>query len=96
MTRHGPIRLTLDANVCAQPAVGPWFGEQTGTCLWEHHNILELKFRSEMPVLFKYLVEEFALNPQPISKYRLAATTLGLVASASTADIQRVPVPQYA
>ena len=31
-----------------------------------------------MPVLFKYLAEEFALNPQPVSKYRLAVAALGL------------------
>ena len=96
MTQYGPIRLTLDENLRALPAAGVWFSEQNGTCLLENQNILELKFRCEMPVLFKYLVEEFALNPQPVSKYRLAAIALGLVAITSTADNHGILTPQYA
>jgi len=80
MTRNGPIRLTLDENLRALPAAGLWFSEQEGTALPEDRIILELKFRRETPVLFKYLVEEFALDSQPFSKYRLAAESLGLVA----------------
>ena len=30
-----------------------------------------MKFRAAMPAVFKQLVEEFALEPQRISKYRL-------------------------
>jgi len=96
LTQYGPIRLTLDEHLRALPAAGVWFSEQNGTCLLEHQNILELKFRCEMPVLFKYLVEEFALNPQPVSKYRLAAIALGLVAITSTADNHGILTPQYA
>ena len=96
MTRYGPIRLTLDADLRAVPVSGLGFCEQDGVSLLEDQHILELKFRCEMPVLFKYLVEEFALNPQPISKYRLAAATLGLVPAASTADNPRTLTPQYA
>ena len=96
MTRYGPTRLTLDENLRALPAAGLWFSEQKGTCLLENQIILELKFRCEMPVLFKYLVEEFALNPQPVSKYRLAAVALGLVAITSTADNHGTLTPQYA
>jgi hypothetical protein len=96
MTPYGPIRLTLDENLRALLAAGLWFSEQNGTCLLENQNILELKFRCEMPVLFKYLVEEFALNPQPISKYRMAATALGLVDIHSAADGSASLVPHYA
>jgi len=80
MTRYGPIRLTLDENLRALRAGGLCFGEDAGTLLSQDSIILELKFRYEMPVLFKYLAEEFALNPQRISKYRLAAAALGLAA----------------
>src|SRR6185503_9499011 len=59
MTQYVPIRLTLDEHLSALPAAGLWFSDQKGTCLLENQNILELKFRWEMPVLFKYLVEEF-------------------------------------
>ena len=40
-------------------------------------HILELKYRYAMPAVFKELVEEFKLNPQAVSKYRLAAAVLG-------------------
>jgi len=96
MTQYGPIRLTLDANLRALPATGLWFSEQEGASILEHQSILELKFRCEMPTLFKYLVEEFALNTQPFSKYRLAAAALGVVAGSSNADGSRSLAPQYA
>jgi hypothetical protein len=96
ISRYGPIRLTLDENLRAMPAAGLRFSEQYGTCLLENQHILELKFRCEMPVLFRHLVEEFALSPQLVSKYRLAAVALGLVTSASTADSQGILTPQYA
>lgn len=80
MTPYGPIRLTLDEDVRASAAHGVVFnGVSNGRRLSENHVILELKFRFQLPVLFKQLVEEFALNPQPLSKYRLAAVALGFV-----------------
>ena len=96
MTKHGPIRLTLDEKLRALPAADLWFREHDGIRLLENQIILELKFRCEIPVLFKYLVEEFALNPQPVSKYRLAATALGLVEIQSTAASHASLTPQYA
>ena len=80
-TGYGPIRLTLDNDIRALPASGFAFHNgDNGTRLLENQVILELKYPFATPVLFKLLVEEFALNPQPISKYRLAAVALGLVA----------------
>jgi hypothetical protein len=79
MGQHGPVRLTLDQNLQAMPAPGLWFNHAAGIPLSEDRIILELKFCCDMPVLFKNLVEEFALNPQPFSKYRLAASALALV-----------------
>ena len=91
MTGYGPIRLTLDDNIRAQSANGLAFdGGTEGKRLSETQIIIELKYRCEMPVLFKLLVEEFALNPQPISKYRLAAAALGLVTK-STSDTPSRP-----
>ena len=80
MTGYGPIRVTLDDDICARGATELVFdGDAEGVRLSEEQIIIELKYHCEMPVLFKLLVEEFALNPQPISKYRLAAVALGLV-----------------
>ncbi len=79
MTDNGPIRLTLDMNLRALPAAGLWFNERAGDVLLPDRVVLELKFLRESPVVFKCLVEEFALNPEPFSKYRLAAASLGRV-----------------
>jgi hypothetical protein len=95
MTPYGPIRLTLDDNLRALPAAGVWFSEQEATPLMDDGIILELKFRFGMPALFKYLVEEFALTPQPFSKYRLAAARLEL-ASVAMAETEENVRPQHA
>ena len=79
MTDCGPIRLTLDENLRALPADGFRFSDEEGAPILEDRIILELKYRCRMPILFKNLAEEFALNAQAFSKYRLAAASLGLV-----------------
>ena len=56
----------------------------------------DLRESREFASEIKYMVEEFALNPQPVSKYRLAATVLGWVATTSTADSHEILPPQYA
>ena len=82
MTQYGPIRLTLDEDLRARPAGGIWFSAPGGQPICGDQLILELKFRCAMPALFKCLVEEFALNPQPLSKYRLAVIALNLANTA--------------
>jgi hypothetical protein len=47
-----------------------------GRPVLERQIILELKYRHQLPAIFKRLVEEFALAPQRASKYRLGITTL--------------------
>lgn len=95
MIRYGPIRLTLDNNLRALPVAGLCFNDQEGAPILQSRIILELKFRYEMPVLFKNLAEEFALNPQPFSKYRLAAAALEL-ATVPVSDPQQNLVLRYA
>ncbi len=76
---HGPIRLTVDQDIRALPAEGLAFGERVaGRLVSDGYAVLELKYRNEMPVLFKQLVEQFALNPKKLSKYRLAMAGLGI------------------
>jgi hypothetical protein len=82
MTRYGPIRLTLDLDLYARPAEVPWFSAGRCTPLCGDQAILELKFLRAMPLPFKCLVEEFALSPQRLSKYRLAAVALRLATPA--------------
>lgn len=80
MTPQGPIRLTLDNQILAVPAKEFAFAEsREGIQLVPSQVIVEMKYRMEMPALFKRLVEEFSLSPAAISKYRLAAVSLGMV-----------------
>ena len=82
MTQNGPIRLTVDRCIRAVPLVSVAFNEASpGMPVFDDQVIIELKFRLGMPVLFKELVERFALNQKRISKYRMAAVALGLVAA---------------
>ena len=80
MTSSGPVRLTLDENLRALPAREYHF-QPDEECLKvaPANVVMEMKFRGETPVLFKELIEKFALSPKKMSKYRLAAVALGLV-----------------
>ena len=73
------IRLTLDSELSARPALGYTFdrdpGEPMAGPLDGGATILELKYRGPAPALFKRLVEEFALVPQTASKYRMGMLT---------------------
>jgi hypothetical protein len=73
----GPIRLTLDSALHVAPTQKPIFGH-AGPALpiLDGWMIVELKFRSDVPALFKRLVEEFRLVPQTASKYRIGMTAL--------------------
>lgn len=70
-------RLTLDDAVSVAAATKPHFNGKSGIAILEGMLILELKFHGHVPVLFKRLVEEFKLGPQPVSKYRFGMTALG-------------------
>jgi hypothetical protein len=83
LTVNGPIRLTIDEDLRAVPVDSLSFLDATpATSLLPGRAILELKFLRDMPALFKVLVEEFALTPEPTSKYRLAVDALRLATPA--------------
>jgi len=92
MTSYGPIRLTIDCDLHGTPVDGLKFTGEKGSPLLDGSSILELKFRRELPVLFKNLLQEFALNPEPFSKYRQAVKILELAPAAG----QQKPTPVYA
>jgi hypothetical protein len=94
MTAFGPIRLTVDDGLRAHRVAGIGFSSEQGSALVEEQSIVELKFCYGLPAVFKQLVEEFALAPQPFSKYRVAAAALGL--ATTTSDTQSNVQPQYA
>lgn len=75
---EGPLRLTLDRNIRSQAADGWTVTEVTdGLPMLTERVLLELKFRRHLPALFKGLMQDFALTPAPLSKYRLAIEALG-------------------
>jgi len=79
IAEEGPIRLTIDQNLRAAPVRGFAFTESNaGTALLPHQRILELKYKTELPGLFKVLMQKFDLRPQQSSKYRMAVEALEL------------------
>lgn len=82
-TAAGPIRLTLDEAIRARPAQEICFHDATVTTPVTDRVVLELKYRRELPALFRTLIGQFALNPLPFSKYRTALPALGLVPAAA-------------
>ncbi len=84
------VRLTLDEELCAARVQAPAFGQpHSGIRLAGGDQILELKFLGEMPVLFKELLESFTLTRSSVSKYRIAATALGMAARRNEESARR-------
>ena len=94
MTSLGPIRLTLDDNIQAIPIDRIGFQDRSSRdSFLKEQVILELKYRREMPELFKTLISEFAIEQQRISKYRLGVKSLGVVPQkAGDTDINKEEV----
>src|SRR5262245_504526 len=88
-TFDGPARLTVDRAVLARPALASQFVPEAmdGTGVLDGDAIVELKFLGRPPAMFRELVEVFAIEPLPISKYRLSIEAL-----ARAGDF-RSPVP---
>lgn len=78
-TPYGIARLTIDAHVRAWATDRFEFQHGEPQPVLTDRVILEMKYRMEMPAVFKAVVEEFRLSPGPVSKYRLSMAALGLV-----------------
>lgn len=91
-TPSGPARLTLDRGLTAFASSAFTFEDRPAVALLEGFAILELKYRGTVPLVFKDAVETFALSPRRWSKYRAAATALGLVECAPDG----APLPSHA
>lgn len=73
---HGPFRVTLDHQLSVVPVSDVAFAAGAGTPLLRRGFILELKYRVTPPPVMKQLIEEFALSPKRLSKYRLGVLAL--------------------
>jgi hypothetical protein len=78
LTNDGPVRLTIDEAVQARTAEGLRFSMAPGVPTLDRQCVVELKYERTPPALLKRLVEEFALQPKAMSKYRAAVEALGL------------------
>ena len=74
-TGTGLARLTLDQSLRVVSVSGARFSSDPGTLVLPGV-ILELKFKSHVPAIFKRLVEDCHLSPQTASKYRLGMASL--------------------
>jgi len=96
-TQHGPVRLTLDRCIETIPLNLVHFNDVSpGQPISDDQVVVELKFRLNMPTLFKELIEKFALVPKRLSKYRLAVVALGLVEPPEASQDQLPPEKLYA
>ena len=72
----GPVRMTIDINLRVLPMPDRAFIPGVGLPLVEDKCIIEVKYRRELPTLFKRFAEAFGLEIQKVSKYRLGLTAL--------------------
>src|SRR5215217_4482153 len=70
-TAEGLVRLTLDDNLRAVAVNAACFAPEPGETFLHGRAVLELKYHARVPAVFRRLIEEFALQPQTASKYRL-------------------------
>ena len=83
------MRMTIDTNLRVLPMPDRAFIPGVGFPLIEGQCIVELKYRVEVPALFKQLVETFELTPSPVSKYRIGLGALDY--APLTADTGETP-----
>lgn len=69
VTDNGPFRLTLDEDLRGLSTTTPEFQSASGISLTDK-TIVEMKFRGAMPAVLRQIVEEFAMRPARVSKYR--------------------------
>jgi hypothetical protein len=80
---QGPLRLTIDRQLACAPHIDLLVPPALeGRALVADQAILELKFSTSLPVLFRRLVYELSLAPSTLSKYRTAVLVSGMVSAA--------------
>jgi VTC domain len=78
---HGPIRLTIDHDFLCRPASRlalPALDNGESLPFFMRQGVVELKYRTSMPSLFKTLLRDLELSPSAASKYRAAVMACDL------------------
>jgi hypothetical protein len=68
--------MTIDVNLRVLPMPDRAFLSGVGLPLAEDKCIIEVKYRRELPALFKRFAQTFGMEIQKVSKYRLGLTAL--------------------
>jgi hypothetical protein len=76
--RSGAIRLTIDDGIRVTGIDDLTFDSGAMLPVLEQKMVVEVKFREDLPGIFKELIETFMLVPTTSSKYRLGMVALGL------------------
>ena len=82
----GPMRLTFDEQIAAQPCAGFEFAPAAGVPALPNHVIVEMKYCVEPPAVLRHVVEEFKLEPEGVSKYRLSLDALNAAGANTPGD----------
>ncbi len=83
LSPNGPMRLTVDYDLTAQPNRTRVFVDGEGVPVIPGFAILEMKFCVDSPAVFRQIVTDFQLSAAPVSKYRLAGDALDALEAAS-------------
>ena len=75
-TEVGTIRVTADRDIRVWPTRELGFVDGPGSLIGESKVLVELKFPVTMPALFEQLIEDFKLEPAPVSEFRLGINEL--------------------
>jgi hypothetical protein len=73
-TAQGPVRLTIDSALRAEPAIG-WDVPSrplNSDSLLADEQIVEFKFSDSLPAMFRGLIQDMSLRVTSFSKYRLS------------------------
>ena len=79
-SHDGPVRATVDRNARGREAAGPRPDGADGVPLLADEAVVEFKYVTALPAVFKRIIEELRLDPRGGSKYRRCAAAVGLVA----------------
>lgn len=89
----GPMRLTFDDQLVAQPHSVCAFAPDHGVPVLAGSVIVEMKYCDQSPALFRQLAQDFSLSPAQVSKYRLSMDAIDRVYAFSPATAPAVDEP---
>lgn len=72
----GPVRMTIDTNLRVLPMPDRALIPSVGFPLLEDKCIIEVKYRRRLPDLFVQMTQEFGIEVQKVSKYRVGLSAL--------------------